>query len=201
MQLFQLNKCKDVNEKVASRVSTATDDVSVMGKDKKARTASSSRKTTNSGVLDKDKSMESSPLSRNFDDASQSFSTSPNVFYSCASHLNSLSKVDLSRTTQENSQRTVSSSLYFTPLSSFIPQNKQNLAHDSLVDTAENEGVSSRLFQTPNVNPTKHYQTASASRIKFQSPLTLACDDTGRCSYTTPRRRRDHVSLRPDHVF
>lgn len=54
-----------------------------------------------------------------------------------------------------------------------------------------------KLFQTPVGKPPRHFQTASVTKIRFQSPMEISCDVPPRGSVTTPKRRNNQVRMRP----
>ena len=140
------------------------------------------------------------------DNHGKSIVTPPSVFYSCNSEastvptVNSLRGPHASSTREihansahgtqaspENSHVTISSSSFVTPARS--SRGAQSTGQST---SEQNE---QKVFQTPVGNAPKHFQTASVTRIKFQSPMEIAYDVPPRSSNTTPRRRQNHVSM------
>ena len=128
----------------------------------------------------------------------QSSNTPQSVFYSCSSEISNVPKLESSsRDTHasstretyespENNHGVTSSSSFLTPA-----RTTRNIhaGHSTI------ESNSEKIFQTPINNAPKHFQTASVSRIKFQSPMEIPYHGPPRSCNTTPRRRHCHVSM------
>ncbi len=125
------------------------------------------------------------------DNHGNSTNTPPSVFYSCSS---SVSGVSSTRGPQASSTREIHASS--TRDTHTSPENN-HIAASSFVTPArsKSEQNEKKVFQTPVGNAPKHFQTASVTRIKFQSPMEIAYDVPPRSSNTTPRRRHNHVSM------
>jgi hypothetical protein len=122
------------------------------------------------------------------DNHGNSTNTPPSVFYSCSS---SVSGVSSTRGPQASSTREIHAS------STHASPENNHIAASSFVTPArsKSEQNGKKVFQTPVGNAPKHFQTASVTRIKFQSPMEIAYDVPPRSSNTTPRRRYNHVSM------
>jgi hypothetical protein len=132
--------------------------------------------------------------------------TSPSVFYSCSSEVSAIPKSTNSNistrgphasstrdthASPENCHMTISSSSFVTPAREF-----HSSSHDVHARQSTSEENGKKVFQTPVGNAPKHFQTASVTRIRFQSPMEIAYSVPPRSSNTTPRRRRhNHVSM------
>ena len=139
------------------------------------------------------------------DNYGQSTNTPQSVFYSCSSEITTVPKpssftqdscfssrdahANSTRETYaspENSLGAISSSSFVTPARS---------TRKSHAGQCTSEANGDKVFQTPISNAPKHFQTASVSRIKFQSPMEIPYDGPPRSCNTTPRRRHCHVSM------
>ena len=139
------------------------------------------------------------------DNHGQSTNTPQSVFYSCSSEISTVPKpsgftrdpcsssrdahANSTRETYaspENSLGAISSSSFVTPARS---------TRNSHAGQSTSEANGDKIFQTPISNAPKHFQTASVSRIKFQSPMEISYDGPPRSCNTTPRRRHCHVSM------
>ena len=65
-----------------------------------------------------------------------------------------------------------------------------------VAEGSEKEECKDKLFQTPVAKPPRHFQTASVTKIRFQSPMEISCDVLPRGAVTTPKRR-NQVRMRP----
>lgn len=68
--------------------------------------------------------------------------------------------------------------------------------HFAVVDERKNEEFKEKLFQTPVGNAPRHFHTASATKIRFQSPMEISYDVPPRSSSSTPRQR-NHQAFTP----
>ncbi|XP_028393875.1 serine/threonine-protein kinase greatwall-like [Dendronephthya gigantea] len=135
------------------------------------------------------------------DNNGKSINTSPSnsVFYSCSSEVGAVQKsAGLTHELHGSSTcgthaspenvHVATSSSYATPARGV----HASLRHSGSGDNKSEIGE--RVFQTPVGNAPKHFQTASVSRIRFQSPMEIAYDVLPRNSSTTPRRRHNHIT-------
>lgn len=143
------------------------------------------------------------------DNHGKSMNTSPSVFYSCSSEVSAIPKSTNSNistrgphasstrdthASPENSHMTISSASFVTPARS--SREFHSSSHDVHAGQSTSEENGKKVFQTPVGNAPKHFQTASVTRIRFQSPMEIAYNVPPRSSNTTPRRRRhNHVSM------
>lgn len=139
------------------------------------------------------------------DNNAKSIKTSPSnsVFYSCSSEVGAVQKsanptneLREGSTCETHASPENNSLSYATPARS-SPQVHAS-SHSSRRDVHSGQNkieISEKVFQTPVGSAPKHFQTASVSRIRFQSPMEIAYDVLPRNSSTTPRRRHNHVSI------
>ena len=137
--------------------------------------------------------------------------TPPSVFYSCSSEasavptsVNSLRGPHASSTREihacstRDAQESPEHSHVTSSSSSFVTPARSSRGLHAGQSTSEQH--EKKVFQTPVGNAPKHFQTASVTRIRFQSPMEITYDGPPRSCNTTPRRRVNHVSTMPGPV-